>query len=107
MANIEIYTKDWCGYSGRAKSLLKAKELDYVEFDVTHDRELETEMRNRSGRHSVPQIFVDGYHIGGFDDLSAANHNGHLDSLTADNSISELSSVNGRLREPILSSTPV
>ena len=107
MANIEIYTKDWCGYSKRAKSLLKAKALAYVEFDVTHDLALETEMRNRSGRRSVPQVFIDGYHIGGFDDLSAAERSGHLDHLTAVSQCNECPSIPGHPGEPVFAPAPV
>ena len=71
MANIEIYTKDWCSFCKAAKSLLNQNRLKYVERDVTHNRDLETEMQNRSNRRTVPQIFVDGHHIGGFDELSS------------------------------------
>ncbi len=71
MANIEIYTKDWCSFCKGAKSLLNQNRLKYVERDVTHNRDLETEMQNRSNRRTVPQIFVDGHHIGGFDELSS------------------------------------
>jgi glutaredoxin 3 len=104
MANIEIYTKDWCGYSARAKSLLESKELAYVEHDVTHNQLLETDMRNRSRRRTVPQIFIDGYHIGGFDDLETEASNGSLDALTGD---SRISSVPHQSRESISGSSPV
>ncbi len=81
MANIEIYTKDWCSFCKGAKSLLDQKGLDYTELDVTHNHDLETEMQNRSNRRSVPQIFVDGHHIGGFDDLRALERSRSLDTL--------------------------
>jgi len=81
MANIEIYTKDWCSFCKGAKSLLNQKGLKYIELDVTHNRDLETEMQNRSNRRSVPQIFVDEHHIGGFDDLSALERTRRLDGL--------------------------
>lgn len=79
MANIEIYTKSWCSFCKGAKSLLNQNRLKYVERDVTHNRDLETEMQNRSNRRSVPQIFIDELHIGGFDDLSALERTRRLD----------------------------
>ncbi|MEE8114167.1 MAG: glutaredoxin 3 [Nitrososphaerales archaeon] len=81
MVNIEIYTKDWCSFCKKAKSLLNQKGLKYVELNVTHNRDLETEMQNRSKRRSVPQIFIDELHIGGFDDLRALERTHRLDSL--------------------------
>ena len=84
MADIEIYTKDWCSFCKGAKSLLNQKGLKYVELDVTHNHDLETEMQNRSNRRTVPQIFFDGHHIGGFDELSALSRHGDLDRLISE-----------------------
>ena len=84
MANIEIYTKDWCPFCKHAKSLLSEKGLEFIELDVTHDLHLETEMQNRSNRRTVPQIFVDGHHIGGSDELSALSRRGDLDRLISE-----------------------
>lgn len=81
MALVEIYTKNWCSYSRRAKQLLDRKQVSYVEYDVTDDTELEALMRARAGRHTVPQIFVDDVHIGGFDDLAALDADGGLDPM--------------------------
>ncbi len=81
MTYIEIYTKDWCGYSQRAKALLNANDLDFNEIDVTHDALAEREMIQRSGRTSVPQIFIDGIHVGGADELFALDASGELDLL--------------------------
>ncbi len=81
MAYIEIYTKDWCGYSRRAKALLSAKELAFEENDVTHDAVGELEMIQRSGQSTVPQIFIDGFHVGGSDELFALDASGELDLL--------------------------
>jgi glutaredoxin 3 len=81
MTHIEIYTKDWCGYSQRAKALLNANNLDFDEIDVTHDALGEREMIQRSGRTSVPQIFIDGIHVGGADELFALDASGELDLL--------------------------
>jgi len=83
MTQIEIYTKDWCQYCKRAKTLLRSKGLLYEEIDVTHDAKFEQEMIHRSQRRSVPQIFIDGVHIGGSDDLSALNARGELDQMVS------------------------
>ena len=81
MAHIEIYTKDWCGYCHRAKALLSAKGLTFEEVDVTRGGECEQEMVRRAKRRSVPQIFIDGVHIGGSDDLAALQASGELDRI--------------------------
>ena len=81
MAKVEIYTKNWCGFSARAKDHLDRKGVSYEEIDVTTDTVRESEMVNRSARHTVPQIFIDGYHLGGSDDLLAAESSGLLDRL--------------------------
>ena len=81
MAKVEIYTKDWCPYSVRARDLLDRKGIGYEEIDVTTDSIRELEMVNRARRHTVPQIFIDGYHLGGSDELHAAEISGRLDWL--------------------------
>lgn len=82
MARTEIYFKSWCPYSQRALTLLESKGVDYKAIDLTHNAdELEQEMRNRSGRTSVPQIFIDGRHIGGYDDIAALDAADGLDPL--------------------------
>jgi len=81
MTQIIIYTKPWCAFCGRAVNLLNRKGLEYNEINVTKDERLENEMKIRSQRHTVPQIFIDGVHIGGSDDLFLAEKNGLLDSL--------------------------
>ncbi len=81
MAKVEIYTKSWCPYCARAKADLDRKSVSYVEIDVTTDTVRELEMVNRSARHTVPQIFIDGYHLGGSDDLLAADNSGLLDQM--------------------------
>ena len=83
MAIVRIYTKSWCGYCHRAKSLLERKGAHFDEIDVTFDREREQEMVRLSGRRTVPQIFIDGKPIGGSDDLAALDADGKLDSLLA------------------------
>jgi len=83
MTTTEIYFKTWCPYSRRALRLLDRKGVNYTAIDVTDDRERELEMRERAGRTSVPQIFIDGRHVGGFDDIAALDRTGELDALLA------------------------
>jgi glutaredoxin 3 len=83
MAKIEIYTTPFCGYCARAKSLLDSKGADYEESDVMMDDKKRSEMRSRTNRTSVPQIFINGQHIGGSDDLAALEQAGKLDALLA------------------------
>jgi glutaredoxin 3 len=81
-AKVEIYTKMFCGYCHRAKGLLAAKGVNFVEYDITMDREKRDEMRARApGATTVPQIFIDGKAIGGSDDLAALERAGELDGL--------------------------
>ncbi len=81
MSKIEIYSKEWCPYCTKAKALLRSKELDYEELDITSDAEGEQEMINLSQRRTVPQIFIDKQSIGGYDDLAQLNATGALDQL--------------------------
>lgn len=81
MHEIEIYSKSWCPYCNKAKALLKSKGLTYHEIDTTHDEKLEQEMVERSYRQTVPQIFIKGMSIGGYDDLARLNAMGELDRL--------------------------
>ena len=90
MAKVEIYTKTWCPFSVRAKELLDRKGVRYNEIDVTTDSIKELEMVIRSERHTVPQIFIDGHHVGGSDDLRAADRSGQLDDLLSGQTQSEV-----------------
>ena len=81
MAKVEIYSKSWCPFCARAKELLDRKGVSYEEIDVTTDSVRELEMVIRSGRHTVPQIFIDDHHLGGSDDLLAADNSSLLDQL--------------------------
>ena len=83
MAKIEIYTTPFCGYCARAKSLLDGKGAEYEETDVMMDDKKRTEMRERARRTTVPQIFINGEHIGGSDELAALEQAGKLDALLA------------------------
>jgi len=84
MAKIEIYTKAFCPYCSRAKSLLDSKGVTYEEIDITMGGPKRQEMIQRAnGRTTVPQIFIDGGHIGGSDDLAALDRQGGLDEMLA------------------------
>ncbi len=85
MANVEIYTKMTCGYCMMAKRLLKRKDVSFTEIPVGGgNREKLDEMMKRSnGGRTVPQIFIDNEHIGGFDDMNALDQAGKLDPLLA------------------------
>ncbi len=79
MTDIVIYTKAWCPYSAKARTLLESKGLAYREIDVTHDGAKQREMVERSGRRTVPQLFIDGRSAGGYDDLADLSASGELD----------------------------
>lgn len=82
MAQVEIYTKFLCPYCIRALDLLRSKGVEPVEYDVTMGGPRKQEMVDRSGgRMTMPQIFIDGHHIGGCDDLVALDRAGGLDPL--------------------------
>ena len=84
MAKVEIYTKTFCGFCIRAKALLDAKHVAYEEYSVDFGGAKKPEMADRAGgRTTVPQIFVDGSHIGGCDQLMALEQQGKLDELLA------------------------
>jgi glutaredoxin 3 len=84
MPKIEVYTKMLCPYCTRAKSLLTRKGAAFEEHDISMGGPLRAEMIERSGgRTTVPQVFIDGAHIGGSDDLAALDRAGKLDSLLA------------------------
>lgn len=82
MANVVIYSTPVCPYCVRAKNLLKGKGQDYTEIDISRDPALMDEMiKKAGGRRTVPQIFIDDTHIGGFDDLYALDQKGGLEPL--------------------------
>ncbi len=84
MAKVEIYTKMTCPYCIRAKALLKQKGVDAAEIVVDFGGEKKQEMVQRTGgRMTVPQIFIDGQHVGGCDDLFELDDSGKLDGLLA------------------------
>lgn len=81
MAEVIIYTTDFCSYCVRAKQLMDKKGMEYQEVRVDEDHEQRVFMMEKSGRRTVPQIFIDGKPIGGFDDLYALETSGGLDKL--------------------------
>lgn len=82
MADVEIYTRMMCGYSTAAKRLLDKKGVAYVEHDASFSPELRQEMITKAnGRSTFPQIFIDGRHVGGSDELHALDREGKLDEM--------------------------
>ena len=78
---IVMYVTGWCPYCQRARNLLGGKNLRIEEIDVESDPALREEMKTRSGRSTVPQIFIGATHVGGFDDLNTLDRDGSLDRL--------------------------
>lgn len=82
MANVEIYFKPTCPYCQRAMSLLQGKGVNFTSYDVSDDEAKRQEMIKRAdGASTVPQIFIDGKHVGGCDDIHALDAAGKLDPL--------------------------
>ena len=84
MARVEIYLKSTCGFCYRAVKLLEAKGVDYQAYELSWGSPLREEMIQRAGgRTTVPQIFINGEHIGGCDDLHRLDREGKLEQLLA------------------------
>ena len=84
MAKVEIYTTNYCPFCIRAKSLLKRKGIAFEEIDVTDDDAMREKMIELSGgRRTVPEIFINGKSVGGYDELSALDARGELDAMLA------------------------
>jgi glutaredoxin 3 len=81
MAQVVIYTTSYCPYCTAAKALLRSKKVAFDEIDVTSDPSRRAEMEQRSQRRTVPQIFIDGKAIGGYDDACDLDESGELDRL--------------------------
>ncbi|KZN28699.1 glutaredoxin 3 [Pseudoalteromonas luteoviolacea] len=80
--DVTIYTKDYCPFCHRAKALLDSKGVTYTEYDIGMKPELRDEMIEKAnGSYTVPQIFINGQHIGGCDDMMALEAQGKLASL--------------------------
>jgi len=78
---VVMYTTNWCPYCARARRTLAAKNVSIEEIDVESSAEKRVEMQQRSGRRTVPQIFIGDHHVGGSDDLAALEAAGKLDGL--------------------------
>ena len=84
LADVVLYTKPGCPYCYSAMALLKKKGVDYTEIVASNDPEKKAEMVERSGgKATFPQIFIDGKHVGGSDDIHALDRKGELDALLA------------------------
>lgn len=83
MAKVIVYSKANCPYCDRAKQLLTAKQVSYTEIRIDLDPKQQAEMITRSGRRTVPQIFINDQPIGGFDDMAALEKQGKLNALLA------------------------
>ena len=84
MSKVEIYTKGYCPFCHRAKALLQQKGVSYQEYPIDQQPELRDEMISRAnGGYTVPQIFINGQHIGGCDDMYALESRNELDKLFA------------------------
>jgi glutaredoxin 3 len=82
MAEVVIYTRDWCSYSDAARALLERKGVAFKEINATGNRDLRTEMIERAnGGSTFPQVFIGETHVGGCDDLYALEEQGKLDAL--------------------------
>jgi glutaredoxin 3 len=82
--DVLVYVKPFCPYCVAAKSLLREKGVSYREIDISRDDAEREDMIRRTGRRTVPQIFIGTRHVGGFDDLSALDQQGQLDPLLGD-----------------------
>lgn len=81
MAKVEIYTTNYCPYCVRAKMLLTGKKVDFTEIEVKSDEDRQALVQKANGMRTVPQIFINDEHIGGFDDLNKLNTEKKLDDL--------------------------
>ena len=79
--DVLLYTTNWCPFCRRAKTLLKEKGVQWKELDIEADPVHRQAMTEASGRNTVPQIFINGTHVGGFDDLFELDAKGMLDKL--------------------------
>jgi glutaredoxin 3 len=81
MSAVTIYTKPTCPYCIAAKALLKRKGVAFDEINISGDEAAAAALRERSGRRTVPQIYIGDIHVGGFDDMRALDDAGRLDTL--------------------------
>ena len=79
--DVVIYTTATCPFCTAARALLSSKGVTWTELPIDGDAAKRAEMMERSGRRTVPQVFIGDHHVGGFDDLNALNQSGQLDGL--------------------------
>ena len=80
---VVMYATNWCPYCSRARALLRGKQVPFEEIDIESAPDRREEMMSRSGRRTVPQIFIGNTHVGGCDELYALDRQGKLDPLLA------------------------
>jgi len=83
-AQVTLYSTDYCPFCSRAKSLLRGKNVDYLEINVEDRPDLRSWLRSASGQTTVPQVFVNNRAVGGFSDISELDRAGQLDKLLAE-----------------------
>ena len=83
-ATVRIYTTRYCGYCRAAEQLLDRKQVRYEKLDITNDGETRRWLHQATGRTSVPQVFINGKSVGGYDDIAALDRRGELDRLLAE-----------------------
>jgi glutaredoxin 3 len=88
---VKIYTRQWCGYCAAAERLLRGKGVEFENIDCTGDRAKRAWLAEVTGRTTVPQVFIDGRPVGGYDDLKTLERSGELDKLLAGSSESSRS----------------
>ena len=79
IAEVKVYSTDYCAWCARAKDLLKKRNVPFEEVDVTHDDEKRAWLTKETGMRTVPQVFIDGHSIGGYDELRALDQSGELE----------------------------
>jgi glutaredoxin 3 len=84
MAEVVVYRTPFCGYCFRVKHLLESKGVPFKEVDVSHDRDKRQWLVEVTRQRTVPQVFINGHSVGGFDDLARLNRSGELDRLLAE-----------------------
>ncbi len=85
MADVTLYTRQFCGFCSAAKRLLDGKGVPYTEHDATYSPDLRQEMITKAnGRATFPQVFINGIHVGGSDELHALERSGRLDPMLAE-----------------------
>jgi len=81
MPKVILYSKDYCAFCRHAKALLTSKGAEFEEINIENDESLQEEVRRKSGRWTVPQIFVDGKPLGGFEEIRELDASGELDRI--------------------------